>query len=93
GNERLAELGVEKVIEMENLSTGPFSYGTDFYLGDIVTVDYPGIVTASLRVIESTIEITPKDLIQNRLTFGKSYPDLINISEYKTKNYLPEVRR
>jgi hypothetical protein len=93
GNERLTELGEEKVIEMENLSTGPFSYGIDFYLGDIITVDYPDIVTANLRVIESTIEITPKNLIQNRLTFGKQAPDLININEFKAKNYLTEVRR
>ena len=93
GNERLAELGEEKILEIENLSTGPFSYGEDFYLGDIVTVDYPDIVSADLRVIESIIEIDSKNLIQNRLVFGKSFPDLINITEYKNKNYLTEVRR
>ena len=93
GNERLAELGEEKVIEMENLSTGPFSYGEDFYLGDIITVDYPDIVTADLRLIESIIEITPEKLIQNRLVFGKQFPDLININEYKNKNFNNEIRR
>jgi len=93
GNERLAELGEEKVIEMENLSTGPFSYGEDFYLGDIVTVDYPDIVNADLRVIESIIEITPEKLIQNRLVFGKTYPDIININDNKNKNFLTEVRK
>jgi hypothetical protein len=93
GNERLAELGEEKIVEMENLSTGPFSYGEDFYLGDIVTVIYPDIVEADLRLIESTIEITPQKLIKNKLIFGKSYPDLINIREFKDKNYLTETRR
>jgi hypothetical protein len=78
---------------MENLSTGPFSYGEDFYLGDIVTVIYPDIVEADLRLIESTIEITPQKLIKNKLIFGKSVPDLININEGKAKNYMPEVRR
>jgi len=93
GNERLAELGEEKIVEMENLSTGPFSYGEDFYLGDIVTVIYPDIVEADLRLIESTIEITPQKIIKNKLIFGKSYPDLINIREFKDKNYLTETRR
>ncbi|MBA7537696.1 hypothetical protein ES705_29965 [subsurface metagenome] len=93
GNERLAELGEEKVLEIENLSTGPFSYGEDFYLGDIVTINYLETIEADLRVIESIIEITPKDLIQNKLIFGKSFPDFINIREYKDKNFLTEVRR
>jgi hypothetical protein len=93
GNERLVELGETKVIETENLAAGPFSYGEDFYLGDIVTVDYPDIISADVRVIESIIEITPQKLIQNKLIFGKSQPDIINIYENRSKNYLPEVRR
>lgn len=93
GNERLADLGEEKVLEIENLSTGPFSYGEDFYLGDIVTIEYPDIVSADLRVIESQIEISPEELIQNKLIFGRTYPDLININEYKSKNLYPEMRR
>ncbi len=93
GNERLVEQGEEKVLEMENLSTGPFSYGEDFYLGDIITEDYPDIIKADMRLIESKIEITPRDLIQNKLIFGKQFPDLINIREYRDKNFLTEVRR
>jgi len=93
GNERLVERGEEKFLEIENLSTGAFSYGEDFYLGDIVTVNYPDIIEADLRVIEAIIEISPENLIQNRLIFGKSVPDLININEGKAKNYMPEVRR
>ncbi len=93
GNERLAELGEEKILEIENLSTGPFNYGEDFYLGDIVTVVYPDIIEANLRVIESIIEITPEKLIQNKLIFGRSIPDIINITENKDKNYLTETRR
>jgi len=93
GNERLADLGEEKVLEVENLSTGPFDYGVDFYLGDIVTVNYPDIVEADLRVIESIIEISPENLIQNKLIFGKTFPDLIRLNEYKNKNFYPEMRR
>jgi len=93
GNERLADLGEEKILEIENLSTGPFSYGEEFYLGDICTVVYPDIVEADIRVIESIIEISPEKLIQNKLVFGKQYPDIINIGENKNKNFYPEVRR
>ena len=93
GNERLVEPGETKVFEMENLNAGPFSYGEDFYLGDIVTANYPNIIEADLRVIESRIEITPKDLIQNSLLFGKQFPDFFIINENKTRNTLPEIRR
>ena len=93
GNERLVELGEEKVFEMENLNAGPFSYGEDFYLGDIATANYPDIIEADLRVIESRIEITPKELIQNKLIFGKQFPDFLIINENKNKNFYPEVRR
>jgi len=90
GNERLVELGETKIIEIENLASGPFSYGKDFYLGDIVTAEHPDIVSANVRVIEAIIEIDSERLIQNSLIFGKSFPDLINI---KSKDTLPEIRR
>ena len=93
GNERLVELGETKVLKIENLAAGPFSYGEDFYLGDIVTANYPDIIEADVRVIESEIEITPENLIQNKLIFGKQFPDLININENRTKNFLTEMRR
>ena len=41
---RLAELGDETMIEMENLSTGPFRFGEDFGFRDIVTIEYPDII-------------------------------------------------
>ena len=93
GNERLVELGETKVINIENLSTGPFSYGEDFYLGDIVTVNHPDIIEADVRIIESIIEISPENLIQNKLIFGKQFPDFIAINDLKNKNIYPEVRR
>jgi hypothetical protein len=93
GNERLAEVGEEEALEMENLSTGPFSYGTDFYLGDIITVRYPGIMSGDFRLIESIIEITPGDLIQNKLIVGRSAPDIIRLYKYDKKNINTEIRR
>jgi len=91
GNERLAEAGEEMILVIENLSTGPFSYGKDFYLGDIITAEYPDIVKADLRLIESIIEITDKDGIRNKLIFGKSSPDIA--LQKLLKNVNPEIRR
>ena len=93
GQGRLAELGDETMIEMENLSTGPFRFGEDFDLGDIVTIEYPDIISADVRVIESQIEITQQDRIQNKLILGREFPDLINIRKIENKNIMPEVRR
>ncbi|MEI6059037.1 MAG: siphovirus ReqiPepy6 Gp37-like family protein, partial [archaeon] len=72
GNERLVELGEESVIEMENLSTGPFEFGTDFDVGDIVTVKYPSVIEADARIIESQLEITPENGLANKLIIGRS---------------------
>jgi len=93
GHERLVDLGETKSIEMENLSTGPFSFGEDFYIGDILTVKNPGIVTADIRLVEAIIEIDADKLIQNRLILGKSFPDTISVTELRNKNTNPEVRR
>jgi hypothetical protein len=93
GEGRLAELGDEIAIEVENLSTGPFKYGEDFYLGDIVTVEHPDIVTADVRIIESIIEITPSEGIQNKLILGREFPDLFNIRKQDNKNITPEIHR
>lgn len=93
GNERLVELGETKAIEMDNLSTGPFKFGEDFYMGDIVTAEYPKIVSANVRVIEAVIEIDAGNLIQNSLILGKPFPNSLNITDLRNKNILPEVRR
>src|SRR5690606_9932347 len=52
GREKLAEYGEETVMEVEYLPGGPFAYGVDFDLGDIVHVWYPGIVEMDARIIE-----------------------------------------
>ncbi|MDD5435531.1 MAG: siphovirus ReqiPepy6 Gp37-like family protein [Nitrospira sp.] len=93
GNERLAELGEEETLEMENLSTGPFKFGEDFVEGDIVTVEYPDIVAGEFRVVESKITITPNEGIQNNLILGKSSPDFVRLYKLNNKNFNTEVRR
>ena len=93
GNERLVELGVEEVMEFENLNTGPFEFETDFNIGDIVTVTYPGISTMNTRIIEVIEEISADNLISNKLIVGRQYPDLIYLLKYSEKNINPEIRR
>lgn len=94
GNERLEEAGEKIVLEMENLSTGPFEYGIDFHLGDIVTTRYPDIVEMNARVIESILEITAGEGISNKLVIGRNYPDLISLLTMDiNKNINPEIRR
>ena len=93
GNERLVELGVEEVMEFENLNTGPFEFETDFNMGDIVTVIYPGISTMNTRIIEVIEEITPENLISDKLIVGRQYPDLIYLLQDSRKNINPEIRR
>jgi len=93
GNEKLVELGEEEVIEFENLPTGPFEFETDFNVGDIITVKYPGIFEADTRIIEVTEEITPEQGIQNKLVVGREYPDLIGFLKLSQKNISAEIRR
>ena len=93
GQGRLAELGEEIMLEMENLQTGPFKFGEDFDLGDIVTIEYPDIISADVRVLESQIEISADKGIQNKLILGREFPDLINIRKIENKNIAPEIRR
>lgn len=93
GNERLEELGEEEILEFENLNTGPFEFETDFNIGDIVTVKYPGIAEMDARIIEVVEEITPEQGIQNKLIVGREYPDLVRFLRFFEKNINPEIRR
>lgn len=93
GNERLVELGIEEVMEFENSNSGPFLFETDFNLGDIVTVKYPDISEMNTRIIEVSEDITPENLISQKLTVGKENPDLISLLKLYQKNINPEIRR
>ena len=93
GYERLAESGESEIVEMENLNTENYRFGYEYDSGDIVTVRYPDIVTMNARIIEVIMEITPENLMQNKIIIGRQYPDLISIMKEKDKNILPELRR
>jgi hypothetical protein len=93
GNEKLAELGEELVMEVENLPNGPFKYLIDFDLGDIVHVNYPDIGSMDSRIIEVVEEITPELGETHKLIVGREWPDLINVIRNDRRNYETEVRR
>lgn len=92
GHEKLAEYGEETVMEVEYLPGGPFEYGTDFDLGDIVHVRYPNIASMDARIIEVAEQIdTSGDSL--KITFGSEWPDLLRIINREQKKYSVEVRR
>lgn len=93
GNEQLTEIGEEETIEFENLNSGPFSFETDYNIGDIVTVKYPDIAEMDARIIEVIEEITPENLINNKIIVGRQNPDLISLLKFSQKNMNPEIRR
>lgn len=92
GREKLAEYGEETIMEVEYLPGGPFAYGVDFDLGDVVHVRYPGIAGMDARIVEVVEQI---DASGDRLkiTFGSEWPDLIRIISREQKELSVEVRR
>lgn len=93
GQERLAEVGVQEILEVEVLQQGPFQYLIDYNLGDIVTAVYPGIAQAEQRIIEVTEEYTVEIGQKIFLTLGNEYPDLKSFLRLSKKNTETETRR
>lgn len=93
GNERLAEVGVQEILEVEVLQQGPFQYLVDYNLGDIVTAVYPEIASSEQRIIEIIEEYTVEIGQRITLTLGNEYPDLKSFLRLSKKNTETEVRR
>ncbi|WP_426450676.1 siphovirus ReqiPepy6 Gp37-like family protein [Paenibacillus sp. S-38] len=93
GNERLAEYGEELVMEFQHLPWGPFKYGIDFDLGDIVHARYPGVGSTESRIVGVVEELTPDRGEAVRLVVGKEWPDLVSVWKADRRNLETEVRR
>jgi Siphovirus ReqiPepy6 Gp37-like protein len=93
GQETLSELKSEISVEFQHLKGGPFTYLTDFDLGDIIHVEYPEIVSMDARIIEVTEEVTVEAGEIFTLGVGKEFPDLISVIKKQNRNYQTEVRR
>jgi len=93
GNERLSEYEQTLILEFDHTQIGPFQYEVDFDLGDIVTVIYPNIAQADLRIVKVEEYVTRENGWYFKLTVGNEFPDLINILKKERKNVAPELRR
>ncbi len=93
GIERLSEYEQTLILEFDHTQIGPFKYEEDFDLGDIVTVVYPNIAQADLRIVKVEEFVTRENGWFFKLTVGNEFPDLINILRKERKNVAPELRR
>lgn len=93
GQERLSEYNEEIIMEFEHTQVGPFTYLTDFDLGDIVTVIYPGIVQMNSRIIEIVEYVEVDGGEKFSITVGSTFPDLALILKRNQRNIAPEIRR
>lgn len=77
GEQKLAEYAKVESFETSVLTYGPFEYGVDWQLGDIVTVQNAKKTrTAHLRVTE-IVEVIEKDGYQLDAVFGQPMPTII----------------
>ena len=93
GQQRLAELNRQVMFEAEILTYGPFKYGTDWDLGDIVTVQSKEWgITMDTRITEVR-EIYEPTGFRLEVTFGNSWPTLIEKIKAEFEQISAEVRR
>jgi len=64
-------------IEVEYNHYGPYNYGVDFQLGDIIVVEYPEVFRAMIRIIEVKEEYTQEGK-KYTLTLGKEFENLVS---------------
>jgi len=93
GEQKIAELQKIEVFECEIASTGPFDYGTDWNLGDIVTVQNKKWgLTMEARITE-VVEIYENDGFKLRAVFGNKLPTLTDKFKSKLENANIETTR
>ena|SRR5690625_622716 len=92
GEEKLAEYASQLILEIKHLPGGPFTYMTDFDLGDIVHAVYPEIGSMDARIVEvvEQIDVTGD---QYYITLGNEWPDIIGIMSREQRNNSVESRR
>jgi len=77
GEQKLAEYAKVESFETSVLTYGPFVYGKDWFLGDIVTVQNAKKTrTAHVRVTE-VVEVVEKDGYQLDAIFGQPLPTIV----------------
>jgi len=85
--------GETQTLEFEfNERSDTFHYGVDFFLGDIIVVEFPGVATMTSRLISVKMEITAAG---RKLTLGvgKETPDMVSIVRNINSKIYPTIRR
>lgn len=90
GEQKLAEYAKIESFETSVLSYGPFKYGEDWRIGDIVTVQNESKTrTAHLRVTE-IVEVIDQTGHEIDATFGQPLPTIIEKIKRETDNPIAE---
>lgn len=93
GQQRLSELNRQTLFEAEVLTYGPFIYGQDWDLGDIVTIQSKDWgVTLNTRIIEVK-EIYEPSGFRLEAVFGNTWPTLTDRIKAELEQISAEVRR
>jgi hypothetical protein len=92
GTSTLATMGVQMVLEVGYLESNTFLYGTDFKIGDIVTVVFPDVVTTTGQIVSVTEDFSAKG-IKTTLGIGRAYPNLTSVMKDDRKKTSAQVRR
>lgn len=92
GNTILAEHGEEDSLDAVFKESNAFAYESDFFVGDIVTVAYPDVVTSVARIVGS-IEEYDSTGEKISLVLGKEKPDLVSVIKSLKKDYRAQTRQ
>lgn len=92
GTSTLATMGIQTVLEVGYLESNTFIYGTDFKIGDTITIVFPSVVTTPGQIVSVTEEF--KDVgIKTTLGIGRAYPTLVGVMKNDRKATSAQVRR
>ncbi|MED4783432.1 siphovirus ReqiPepy6 Gp37-like family protein [Brevibacillus choshinensis] len=93
GTLKLNEMQVDRLLEGQILTSGPFKYSIDYDLGDIVTIrNKDWGVTMDARITEIK-EIYEPSGFALEATFGNSFPTLISKIKQELGQMSGEIRR
>jgi hypothetical protein len=93
GNQLLQEYGETLTLEVNYYPSATFIYGTDFDLGDVITVIYPGIAIVVSRIISVTEEVSTEYGEKTMISIGRDYPDLKGLFKVVTRSIAPGARK
>lgn len=93
GAQLLLEYAEQESMEFEYHQSNTFVYGTDFKLGDIVTVVYPDVAILVTRLVNVTEEYSVGDGLRLSMGVGNKSPDLVSLFKIMKRAIVPLQRR